>query len=192
MGLTAHLARTADAQYALQEERARRREERGKSLGGQSAVVQGGMGTGKGKGLEGVQLTVPTVAVRASDTGDTDVDASGEATDDLSLTPAQAQLFAEENAHLLESMQSTLSSVLSAESSILEIAQLQSSLLAQLHTQSESIDLLYDDAVRTVGDVERANKELRKAKERSGEARVFLLFFLIMGSLTLLFLDWYK
>ncbi len=89
-------------------------------------------------------------------------------------------------------MQSTLSTVLAAESSILEIAQLQSSLLAQLHAQSETVDRLYDDAVRTVGDVERANKELRKAKERSGEARVFLLFFLIMGSLTLLFLDWYK
>jgi syntaxin 18 len=40
--------------------------------------------------------------------------------------------------------------------------------------------------------VEKAHKELEKAKERSGEARVFLLVFLIGGSLTLLFLDWYS
>jgi syntaxin 18 len=125
-----------------------------------------------------VQLTIPTL--------------SGE--DESQPTPTQEQIqqFAEENSHLLTQMSSTLTTVLSAESSILEISQLQSSLIAHLHAQSETIDRLYDDAIGTVADVEKANKELRKAKERSGEARIFLLVFLIGGSLTLLFLDWYS
>jgi syntaxin 18 len=121
-----------------------------------------------------IQLTIPT------------------ATADDAPTHEQSVIFAQENDVLLTQMSSTLSTVLSAESSILEISQLQSSLIAHLQSQSETIDRLYDDAVGTVNDVERANKELKKAKERGGEARVFLLVFLIGGSLTLLFLDWYS
>ncbi len=168
--LTSSLSHVAQTQYEMQEERGRRRDERSRTLGGQIANPNN---TGKDT-LPGIQLTIPT------------------ATDSSAPTQEQSLIFAQENDVLLSQMSSTLTTVLSAESSILEVSQLQSSLIAHLQSQSETIDRLYDDAMGTVNDVERANKELKKAKERGGEARVFLLVFLIGGSLTLLFLDWYS
>lgn len=110
---------------------------------------------------------------------------------DDDLSPEQLQQFESENSELLQSMESTLSAVLQAESALLEIATLQSELVRHLVQQTELTDKLHDDAVATVADVQRANEQLRKAKERGGEARVFLLVFLIGASLALLFLDWY-
>lgn len=89
-------------------------------------------------------------------------------------------------------MNSTLNTVLRAEKSLLEISQLQSTLIAHLATQSEAIELLYDEAMGTVADLGRANDQLKKAKERGKEGRLYLVVFLVIASLTLLFLDWYS
>lgn len=131
-----------------------------------------------------VNLTVPV------DIDDDDDDDQGDTARQLS--PQQMQALSTENADMLSAMQSTLNSVLQAETSLNDIAQLQSSLVAHLTSQAETIDRLYDDAIASVGDVERTNVELRKARERGGEARLMLLVFLIGSSLALLFVDWYK
>ena len=101
------------------------------------------------------------------------------------------QQFARENDTLLEHMQTQLASVLAAEKSLLEISALQTELVRQLVQQTEMTDRLYDEAVGTVGDVGRANEQLRKARKRGKEGRLFLLVFLVGASLALLFLDWY-
>lgn len=110
----------------------------------------------------------------------------------LSLSPAQIQAFESENSALLTHLSSTLTSVLRAESSLAEISQLQTQLVQHLASQTEMVDLLYDQAVGSVGEMKGAGEQLKRAKERGGEARLFLVIFLVGASLALLFLDWYS
>lgn len=107
------------------------------------------------------------------------------------LSQEQIRAFESENNALLEHMSSTLSSVLSAEASLLEISQLQSELVRHLAQQTEVVEQLYEDAVGSVAEVKRANEQLTKARERGKDGRLFLLIFILGASFSLLFLDWY-
>jgi len=161
----------------LQEERSKRREERSRTLGGGAAREAALLDSRKfnGSGGGGLDLSAPEV--------DNDFESQ--------LSPEQAQQFALENNALLEYMQSQLSSVLSAEKSLLEISTLQTELVRHLVQQTEMTDRLYDEAVGSVGEVGKANEQLREARRRGEEGRLFLLVFLVGASLALLFLDWY-
>lgn len=110
----------------------------------------------------------------------------------VTLSNEQMQQFASENDTLLSSLNSTLTSVLSAEKSLNEISQLQSSLVSHLAAQTETIEQLYDDAMGTVADLGKANEQLKKAKQRGKEGRLYLIVFLVIASLALLFVDWYS
>jgi len=186
----------------MQEERGKIREERGRSLGGmlEKDFVGGGLGnvlTRRKLGGDGkpIQLTIPTASF-AKPTGNaktsaTDLEAKA-GDNAVTLSEQQIQQFASENDTLLESMNSTLNTVLRAEKSLLEISQLQTTLIAHLATQTEAIELLYDEAIETVADLDRANSQLKKAKDRGKEGRLYLVIFLLIASLALLFLDWYS
>lgn len=185
----------SDSVREMQEERGKIREERGKSLGGMVDKDFGGGGLRRRLGGDGgpVRLTVPTASFTKP--GKSSTVETGSSTQDpaaVILSEQQMQQFASENDTLLESMNSTLNTVLRAEKSLLEISQLQSTLIAHLATQSETIELLYDEAMGTVADLGRANDQLKKAKERGKEGRLYLVVFLVIASLTLLFLDWYS
>jgi syntaxin 18 len=196
------LLKLSDSVREMQEERGKIREERGRSLGGmlEKDFVGGGLGnvlTRRKLGGDGkpIQLTIPTASF-AKPTGhaktsavDLEVKAGENA---VTLSEEQIQQFASENDTLLESMSSTLNTVLRAEKSLLEISQLQSTLIAHLATQTEAIELLYDEAIETVADLDRANSQLKKAKDRGKEGRLYLVIFLLIASLALLFLDWYS
>lgn len=160
--------------------------ERSRNLGSLVAPANGiGQNGSAYSSMAPVKMTVPVVA---DNDDDDDIDGLGS----RQISPQQMQALSTENADLLASMQSTLNSVLQAESSLSDIAQLQSSLVAHLTSQAETIDRLYDDAIASVGDAERTNVELKKARERGGEARLMLFVFLIGSSLALLFVDWYR
>lgn len=177
------LAKLSATQTDMQEERAKRRVERNRTLGG-------------GAAREAAQLQV---AAERSGNGPTPVPAAA-----LNITPAdeqaieeqlpahQLQQFESENNALLEHMESQLSSVLAAEKSLLEISAMQTELVRHLVQQTEIIDRLYDEAVGSVSEIGKANKQLKRAKERSGEARLMLLVFLIGATFSLLFLNWYS
>lgn len=107
------------------------------------------------------------------------------------LSASQIQQFEAEESALLKSTQIDLESLKLAESSLLEISSLQSQLAIHLSQQSELTDQLWEDAVGVTGKVEEGNVQLRKARERNRESRVWLLIFLMMASGTLLFLDYY-
>lgn len=197
------LVKLSDYVREMQEERGRRRVERGKSLG---ASLGGGAGGGEGalvRRLEGgARMTIPTATIdvdsqdRKRTTSAIDPDnpsqSQSEGEGRVILTPLQMQQFSSENSALLTSMSSTLTTVLRAESSLLEISQLQSTLISHLATQGEMIDLLYDEAVGTVADLGRANEQLRKARERGREGRMWLVIFLGVATMALVFLDWYS
>jgi syntaxin 18 len=180
------LAKLSAAQTNMQEERAKRRDERNRTLGG-------------GAAREAAQLQI--AAERSGGSGNGPMPAPAAA---LNITPAdepaieeqlsahQLQQFESENNALLEHMESQLSSVLAAERSLLEISAMQTELVRHLVQQTEIIDRLYDEAVGSVSEMGAANKQLKRAKERSGEARLMLLVFLIGATFSLLFLNWYS
>ncbi|KAK4705750.1 syntaxin 18, partial [Phenoliferia sp. Uapishka_3] len=107
------------------------------------------------------------------------------------LSAAQIQQFEAEESVLLKSSQSDLASLKLAESSLLEIASLQSQLALHLSQQGELTDKLWEEAVGVTGKVEEGNVQLKKARERNRESRVWILVFLMMASGTLIFLDQY-
>ncbi|WOO81454.1 Syntaxin-18 [Vanrija pseudolonga] len=182
--LTNLLAKLSATQADMQEERAKRREERSRTLGGgatrEIASLQVGADLAKGKNA------VRTVAPAALPIIPTD-----EAPIEQQLSAAQLQQFESENSTLLNEMESQLNSVLAAEKSLLEISAMQTELVRHLVQQTEITDRLYDEAVGSVAEMGKANQQLKKAKERSGEARLFLLVFLFGASFALLFLNWY-
>ncbi|ORX39330.1 snare-complex protein syntaxin-18 N-terminus-domain-containing protein [Kockovaella imperatae] len=188
------LAKLSAGLTDLQEERSKRREERTRTLGGQAAKEAAAI-EAKSKFSLFAPTSVPSSSSLSNGPALPDV-LKGVIPDDeppieSQLTPEQLQLFSNENNTLLEHMQSQLDSVLSAEKSLLEISALQTELVKHLMTQTEITDRLYDEAVGSVGDVGKANEQLKKARQRNQEGRLFLLVFLFGASMALLFLDWY-
>ncbi|KAL7420978.1 hypothetical protein Q5752_003862 [Cryptotrichosporon argae] len=165
--LTSFLARLSTLQTSMQEERAARRAERTHTLGSNAAREAAAMQLAAGS------LTIPSADAETA------------------FSAEQLQVFERENSALLDHMESQLGSVFAAEKSLLEISAMQTELVRHLVQQTEITDRLYDEAVGSVADMGRANAQLKKAKERGGEARLFLLIFLVGASLALLFLDWY-
>ncbi|KAK5070150.1 syntaxin ufe1 [Lithohypha guttulata] len=83
------------------------------------------------------------------------------------LTKEQLQLFEQENSSLMNHYNETLTQVTQAEKSLLEISSLQQTLVSQLSEQGELISNLVIDADRTDENVQRGNKELKRATERT-------------------------
>ncbi|TKA47372.1 hypothetical protein B0A49_11998 [Cryomyces minteri] len=88
------------------------------------------------------------------------------------LSPEQLQLFAQENQDMLKHYEDTLDQVRTAERSLLEISELQTTLASNLATQSAHIDQLVQDSFMTKENVGSGNKELKKASERKSTARL--------------------
>ncbi|KIY46634.1 hypothetical protein FISHEDRAFT_60224 [Fistulina hepatica ATCC 64428] len=111
--------------------------------------------------------------------------------DDIELSASQIQQFETENANILRSVQETLESVQQAESRLMDISALQVELVNHLTKQTELTDQLYEDAIATTSTVEKGNVQLREARRRAKDGRLFILIFLIGASLSLLFLHYY-
>lgn len=89
------------------------------------------------------------------------------------LSPEQLQIFAKENQDMMKYYEDTLDQVRTAEKSLLEISELQTQLANNLATQSVFIDQLVADSISTTENLERGNKELKQAAERSSVASSF-------------------
>jgi syntaxin 18 len=59
-----------------------------------------------------------------------------------------------------------------AERSLIEISELQSTLVTNLTEQNEHIEQLVQDSFSTTDNVGRGNKELKRASERTSSARI--------------------
>ncbi|KAF9782963.1 snare protein syntaxin 18/UFE1 [Thelephora terrestris] len=111
--------------------------------------------------------------------------------DEYELSASQIMQFEDENAAILRNVQDTLAAVQQAESSLLEISQLQTELIAHLTHQTELTDQLFEDAITTTSTMDKGNEQLREAKRRGKDSRLYILVFLIGASLSLLFLHYY-
>jgi len=111
--------------------------------------------------------------------------------DDMELSASQIMQFEAENANILRTVQNTLESVQQAESRLMDISALQMELVSQLTRQTEITDQLYEDALAATSTVEKGNEQLKEAKRRAKDGRLFILVFLIGASFSLLFLHYY-
>jgi syntaxin 18 len=111
--------------------------------------------------------------------------------EEIELTQSQILQFEAENANILRSVQDTLESVQQAEARLMDISNLQMELVTHLTRQTELTDQLYEDAIATTSTVEKSNVQLREARRRAKDSRIFVLVFLIGASLSLLFLHFY-
>jgi syntaxin 18 len=213
--LTRRLAQVSQGQKEMQEERVKRQSERARTLGSgaaREAVVMGlgdsVMSTSNIAGSVGRSwlggassmfasslastIGAPSNATSALSTPqEFDYDSIEDDDDDVELSASQIQQFEAENAQILRAAEDTLASVQQAEARLLEISALQMELITHLTQQSEATDRLYDDAIATTEFVQRGNVQLREARRRAREGKLWLLIFLIGASLSLLFLHYY-
>ena len=100
---------------------------------------------------------------------------------DDEIPPNLRQLFETENSDLLQHYESTLSKVQAAEKSLLEISSLQQTLVGHLSTQGEMIEQLVQDAAGTGENLQRGNRELKRAGERWGKGLARSTFWATVG-----------
>ena len=78
------------------------------------------------------------------------------------------------------------------QSQVVKISELQEVFTDKVLQQKDDIDQIAAHAVAATENVRDGNEELRKAIQRNASIRVYILFFLIVMSFSLLFLDWYN
>ncbi|KAK0242726.1 snare protein syntaxin 18/UFE1 [Armillaria nabsnona] len=206
--LNRRLAEASQSQKIMQEERVKRELERSRTLGsgaakaaldiGNSDLSGVGESSGGASWLGGasssiIAATIGTTTPR-SDTAPSSVDTAlpmDDEDDDIELSASQILQFETENANILRDVQDTLESVQQAESRLMDISALQMELVSHLTQQTELTDQLYEDAIATTGMVEQGNVQLREARRRAKDSRLFILLFLIGASFSLLFLHYY-
>ena len=99
--------------------------------------------------------------------------------------------YEQENVQLFKKLAQDQQALYKAEKSIMEISEVMNLFNTKLVEQEELIQSIYDNSVNSVSYVQHGNTQLKKALEHGASYRVGLLFFFIVASLSLLFLDWY-
>ncbi|EDW43519.1 syntaxin-18 [Drosophila sechellia] len=114
-----------------------------------------------------------------------------EADDDDPLSAEDVQLFEAENVHIYNFLQGVSEEVEQIEKNVVDIAQLQDIFTEKVAMQQHNIDRIVSAVVGTTENVKDANEQIRQATQRNAGLRVWSLFFLLVMSFSLLFLDWY-
>ncbi|KAK3176837.1 hypothetical protein OEA41_008162 [Lepraria neglecta] len=168
------LEEVGEVQRGMMERRLEREVERGRSVlykikGPSGAREMGGMNGFTGDAGQG-----------AGGSGGSGYKGGGEAAMDdedrrqieQQLSPEQLQLFARENQDMLKHYEDTLDQVRTAERSMIEISELQTTLVQNLDIQSANISQLVAESLSTTENVGGGNKELKRATERKSTARM--------------------
>jgi len=78
------------------------------------------------------------------------------------------------------------------ESKAVRIAELQELFTEKILEQDQDLERIDTIAVNTTENIIDANTEIRSAIQTNAGLRVYILFFILVLSFTLLFLDWYN
>ncbi|KAL5016406.1 hypothetical protein ScPMuIL_005995 [Solemya velum] len=108
------------------------------------------------------------------------------------VSPEEAQLFEQENQVLFDEMNSLATEVRQIEGKVVEISRLQEIFADKVLEQDTIIDSVANTVVGTSENIKDANEEIREAMKNNAGFRVWILFFLVVCSFSLLFLDWYN
>ncbi|XP_051514447.1 syntaxin-18 [Myxocyprinus asiaticus] len=107
------------------------------------------------------------------------------------LSPEEIQMFEQENQRLVGEMNSLLDEVRQIEGKVVEISRLQEIFAEKVLEQETEIDSIHHLVVGATENVKEGNEDIREAIKNNAGFRVWILFFLVMCSFSLLFLDWY-
>jgi len=108
------------------------------------------------------------------------------------LSPEEMQLFERENEKMYVDLMSLKDDIQQIETKVVKIAELQEIFTEKVLQQKDDINNIATNAISATENVNEGNEEIRKAIQKSGTIRVYVLFFLLVMSFTLLFLDWYN
>jgi len=111
---------------------------------------------------------------------------------DEEMSPEETQMFEEENQRLYEDLNSLVDEVRQIEGKVVEISRLQEVFAEKILEQEKDIDRVATTVIGTTENIKDGNEELRQAMKNNAGFRVWILFFLIVMSFSLLFLDWYN
>ncbi|XP_041980630.1 syntaxin-18 [Aricia agestis] len=112
--------------------------------------------------------------------------------DEGELSAEELQMFESENVQLLNELNSMTEEVRQIESKVLHIAELQEIFTEKVLQQEQDIDRIANTVVGTTETMKDANEQIKQAIQRNAGLRVYILFFLLVMSFSLLFLDWYN
>lgn len=108
------------------------------------------------------------------------------------LNPDDLQLLEQENKQLYTDLQGLSDEVELIQKSVVGIAKLQELFTEKVVLQKGDIDRIASTVVGATENVKDANEQIKQAIQRNAGLRVYVLFFLLVMSFTLLFLDWYN
>lgn len=112
--------------------------------------------------------------------------------EDGEIPPEELQLLEEENAALLNQLNSLAQEVDQIQSNVVQIAQLQEIFTEKVLQQEKEIDKISSVVVGATENIKGGNEQIRQAIQNNADFRVWVLFFIIVMSFSLLFLDWYN
>ncbi|XP_073430595.1 syntaxin-18 isoform X2 [Dendrobates tinctorius] len=107
------------------------------------------------------------------------------------LSPEEIQMFEQENQRLVSEMNSLCDEVRQIEGKVVEISRLQEIFTEKVLQQETDIDNIHQLVVGATENIKEGNEDIREAIKNNAGFRVWILFFLVMCSFSLLFLDWY-
>ncbi|XP_012532433.1 syntaxin-18 [Monomorium pharaonis] len=102
------------------------------------------------------------------------------------------QMFESENEQLYNELNTMTEEVKQIESKVVHIAELQKIFTEKVLDQDSDLDRLMTTVIGSTENVKEANKQIRQAIQRNASSRVWFLFFFLVMSFTLLFLNWYN
>ncbi|CAD6234091.1 GSCOCG00007543001-RA-CDS [Cotesia congregata] len=108
------------------------------------------------------------------------------------LSTEDVQMFEAENEQLYNELNTITEEVKQIESKVVHIAELQEVFTEKVLAQDHDLEKLVTTVVGSTENVKEANEQIRQAIQRNAGLRVWLLFFLLVMSFSLLFLDWYN
>ncbi|ORX93734.1 hypothetical protein K493DRAFT_315841 [Basidiobolus meristosporus CBS 931.73] len=140
----------------------------------------------------GTSSTFPDFTAHGDDEGKAALEESASEDEFEPQLSAQEKMVLEmENEALVKDLESSLDEVKKVEQTLLEIATLQNTLSTHLAIQAKETERLQSEAIATTERIRDGNVMLAQARQRHSDLRKWILFFLIMVSGVLLFLDWY-
>ncbi|XP_077430550.1 syntaxin-18 isoform X1 [Vanacampus margaritifer] len=107
------------------------------------------------------------------------------------LSPEEIQMFEQENQRLVSEISNLVDEVRQIEGKVVEISRLQEIFSEKVLQQETEIDNIHQLVVGATENVKEGNEDIREAIKNNAGFRVWILFFLVMCSFSLLFLDWY-
>ncbi|KAG0241507.1 hypothetical protein BGW41_005816 [Actinomortierella wolfii] len=107
------------------------------------------------------------------------------------LSAQERQMLELENEHIVQQLETELNQVRQLETSMIELSTLHSAIQEHLEIQTQQTNRLHEEALNAIEMISAGNDQLLKAGKRNNSTRKWILFFLILASFVLLFLDWY-